>query len=125
MLDSFLLDSEQPLFKMAMMANARAAMDMLAINGPSHQFVNPLTKLWRVLDANSSLGKNFGEYVKLAQIAMIHVLGSVEDECTFSALNFLKDRLRNRLDKHLGVVVGMHAQSVYSLRNFPYDDCFK
>ena len=56
---------------------------------------------------------------------MIHVLGSVEDKRTFSALNFLKDRLRNRLDEHLGVVVGMHAQSVYSLRNFPYDDCFK
>ena len=44
-LDKFLLDSEQPLFKMAMMANACAAMDMPALNGPSHQFVNPLTKL--------------------------------------------------------------------------------
>lgn len=54
--------------------------------------------------------KTFGEYLKLAQIAMIHVLGSMEDECIFLTLNFLKDRLRNILDHNLGGVVGMYVQ---------------
>ena len=124
-LDKFLLESEQPIFKIAMIANAHAAMELPPLNAPAHQLVNPLTKLWRTLDGNSSLGKNFGEYLKLAQIAIVHVLGSVEDERTFFALSFLKDRLRNRLDHHLGVVVGMHCQNVYTLKFFPYDDCFK
>jgi hypothetical protein len=56
---------------------------------------------------------------------MIHILGSVEDERTFSSLNFLKDRFQNRLDQHLQVVVGMHGQQVYNMENFPYDSCFK
>jgi hypothetical protein len=42
--------------------------------------VNPMTKLWRTLDANSALVAHFLEYIKFAQIAMVHVLGSVEDE---------------------------------------------
>lgn len=66
------------------------------------------------------------EYVKLAQLAMIHVLGSVEDERCFSFLTFLKDKVRNRLDgDHLSLVVGMEVQQVYTVENFPYDACFK
>ncbi len=66
-------------------------------------------KLWRMLDANSSLGKNFVEFIKLAQVAMVHVLSIVENECTFSTLSFLMDRLCNRLNEHFGIVVGMHC----------------
>jgi hypothetical protein len=72
-----------------------------------------------------NLAKAFGEYVKLVEIAMIHVLGFVEDERAFSALTFLKDKVRNKLDDHLLVVIGMHAQQVYTLPNFPYDKCFE
>jgi hypothetical protein len=117
-LDRFKLELEQPLFKVAMISNAHQAME-----GP--QDLNPLTKLWRHLDSNVNLAKAFGEYVKLAEIAMIHVLGYVEDERAFSALTFLKDKVRNKLDDHLPVVIGMHAQQVYTLANFPYDKCFE
>jgi hypothetical protein len=62
----------------------------------------------------------------LAEIAMVHVLGSVEDERCFSSLTFLKDRLRNRLvSEHLGVVLRMHGHRLFTLQNFPYDDCFQ
>ena len=47
--------------------------------------------------------------MKLAHIAMVHVLGLVEDEQTLSSLTFLKNKLRNHLDSNLEVVVGMHA----------------
>jgi hypothetical protein len=125
-LDRYRLESEQPLFKVAMMANSAAALELPPIGtGPGTEIVNPLTKIWRQLDANTSLAKVFPEYIKLAHIAMVHVLGSVEDECAFSSLNFLKDKQRNRLDSHLSLVMGMRAQNVYTLKKFPYDDCFK
>jgi len=118
LLDRFELEVQQPLFKMAMISNATTAMDSLGK-------VNPLTRLWRMLDANNALAKSMSEYVKLAEIAMIHVLGSVEDERCFSSLSFLKDQLRNRLsDGNLSLVVGMHSQNVYTLETFPYDECF-
>jgi hypothetical protein len=79
-----------------------------------------------MLDANKALAAQFSEYVKLAEIAIVQVLGSVEDEWCFSSLNFMKDKLQNCLaSKHLGIVVGMHGQRVFTLENFPYDDCFQ
>ena len=87
--------------------------------------VNPLKKLWRSLDKNLAVVKTFGKYVKLAHIVMVHVMGLVEDERMFSSFTFLKNKLRNRLDNNLAVVVDMYAQQVYTLQNFPYDDCFR
>lgn len=126
-LDRFKLEAEQPLFKMAMLANSTWAMEPPPLShDPSKPWENPVTKLWRRLDANSALSTSFPEYIKLAQIALIHVLGSVEDERAFSSLSFLKDKVRNKLDgDHLGLVVGMHNQTVYSLTSFPYEECFK
>jgi hypothetical protein len=126
-LESTRLEIEQPLFKMAMLANSPWAMEPPPVGSDaSKEVVNPVTKLWRRLDANSALSTSFPEYIKLAQIAMIHVLGSVEDERAFSSVSFFKDKLRNRLDgDHLGLVVGMHNQSCFNLTSFPYDDCFK
>jgi hypothetical protein len=118
-LDCFQLELQQPLFKLSMTSNCHAVLE------PPYD-VNPLTRLWRILDANRALAAQFPEYIKLAEIAMVHVLGSVEDERCFSSLTFLKDRLRNRLvSEHLGVVLGMHGQRVFTLQNFPYDDCFQ
>lgn len=125
LLDARKLESEQHLFRVSMVHNSAYACELPPM-GSSTNMVNPLTKLWRCLDSNSALAGNFQEYIKLAQIAMVQVLGSVEDERTFSSLSFLKDKLRNRLDNsHLALVVGMHAQDVYTLEDFPYDACFK
>jgi hypothetical protein len=126
-LDKYKLESEQPLFKMAMISNSEWALELPPLGThPVVHFVNPLTKLWREFDANSTLSTSFPEYIKLAQIAVIYLLGSGEDERTFSSLTFLKDKLRNRLEgDHLGIVVGMHAQAVYNFKTFLYDDCFK
>jgi hypothetical protein len=51
---------------------------MYAIEPPF--LTNPPTKLWRTLDANTALVAQFPEYLKLAQISVVHVLDSVEDE---------------------------------------------
>ena len=107
-----------------MISNAHIAMEV-ALGEDPVAAVNPLTKLWHSFDKNPALMRTFGEYVKLAQITKMHVLGSVEDERTFSSLTFLKNTLRNCLDTNLGIVVGMHAQQIYNLQTFPYDDCFR
>jgi hypothetical protein len=82
---------------------------------------NPLTKFWRVVDTSSMLRHGLSEYLKLAEIATVLVLGSVEDERTFSILSFMKDKLRNRLQAHLPLVVSMHGQSFYDINTFSYD----
>ena len=59
------------------------------------QLENPLTKLWRSVACNNrALVSYFPEFVKLAEIAIVQLLGSVEDERTFSSLSFLKDKTR-------------------------------
>jgi hypothetical protein len=60
--------------------------------------VNPLTRLWRVLDLASVC--MFPEYMRLAEMVVVHVLGSVQDERCFSTFSFLKSKLRNSLDQH-------------------------
>lgn len=57
--------------------------------------INPLTKLWRVVENSGMLSDGLSEYIKLAEIAVVLVLGSMEDERNFSTLSFMKDKLRN------------------------------
>ena len=86
--------------------------------------INPITRIWRTISASRVLSHGFQEYLKLAKIRLVHVIGSVEDQCVFSSMSFLKTKLRNSLDPHLGVVVGMYSQNIYTLQNFPYDAVF-
>lgn len=111
------LMSQRSLFKTCMKSNARAALM------PPFD-LNPLTRVWRVLDGNSSLCQSFSEFLKLAELAVTHVIGSVEDERLFSALKFVKSKLRASLDDHLQVAVGMYAQRIFTLETFPYPKVF-
>jgi 2-C-methyl-D-erythritol 4-phosphate cytidylyltransferase len=56
-----------------------------------------LTKLWRIIDDSTMLQHGLSEYLKLAEVAIVLVLGSVEDERIFSTLSFMKDKLHTRL----------------------------
>ena len=66
----------------------------------------------------------FSEYFNLAEVAIMHVLGNVEDERCFSSLSFLKDKSRNSLDVHLPLVVGMYSQKLFTLETFSFDATF-
>ena len=116
-LDRWSLDSQQGYFKIAMKSNAPAAME------PPYD-VNPVTRIWRTISASRVLAHGFPEYLKLAKIALVHVIGSVEDERVIPSVSFLKSKLRNSLDPYLGLVVGMYSQNLYTLQNFPYDVVF-
>jgi len=111
------LDEQAGMFKIAMKGNCHAAMQ-------GDLPLNPLTRLWRRIEANGLLRHKLSEYMKVVELAVVTVLGSVEDERTFSTLSFMKNKLRNRLSTHLPLVVGMHAQEFYGLDDFPYDAAY-
>jgi hypothetical protein len=112
------LDNQQGLFKLTMKSNCDGAC------APFFN-VNPLIKLWRTLSQSRHLYKLISEYFKLAEIGCCLVLGSVEDERCFSNLRFLKSCQRNRLGKHLPLVVRMFGQQYFTLENFPYKDALE
>ena len=101
-----------------MLSNTRAAME------PPFD-CNLLTRLWKGLDATICLAHHFSEYMKLAEMAIVHVIGSIEDEHIFSSVSFIKSKVRNSLDKHLQCVVGMYSQKIYTLETFPYDAAYE
>ena len=77
--------------------------------------VNPLTKIWRVANANILLAGRFPTYLKLVEIVVVMILGLIENKRTFSSLTFLKPRLCNALDGHLSMVVCMYSQKLFNL----------
>jgi hypothetical protein len=97
------LDAQQGFFKLPMkysVAQAMAKMMASTTNKAHPTVVNPLTHLWRVINASQLLFHTFPKYLKLAEIAMTHILGSIEDELCFNSVSFLKDKVCNRLNPH-------------------------
>ncbi len=54
---------------------------------------NPLTKLWCQLATNNLLVVCFFEFMKVAKLAIVQIIRNVEDEKTFSIVNFMKSKL--------------------------------
>ena len=77
------------------------------------------TKLWTELKQSTLLSEEISEYFKLADLCQTMILGSVEDERVFSALGFLKSKLRNKLDKNLESCLRVYT-SRYDVNTFPY-----
>jgi hypothetical protein len=109
-----LLDEQTLMFKIAMKGNCHSAMT-------GDLPLNPLNRLWKWLEASGLLRQKLSEFMKVTELAVVTVLGSVEDERIFSTLSFMKNKLRNRLTTHLPLVVSMHAHQFYDLDDFPYN----
>ena len=80
-----------------MVCNAEVACNMLL-----GWIENLLTKLWRSLTCSKALISNFLEFVKLVEIAIVQLD-----------------------DSHLSLVVGMHVEDVFILKDFLYKACFQ
>ena len=114
-LDARNLDLQTSLFKLTMKSHAHSAM-------AEPRDANPVTKLWQKVGTNGLLLNRLSEFIKVAEIAITAVLGSVEDERTFSNLAFIKSKLRNRLGVHLDTCVRLFSQGFYSQDTFPYQE---
>ena len=88
LLDGQLFMLQMSLFKLTMKSHAHAAMEE-----PRDE--NPLTKVWVRIGQNALMLSRLSEYIKVAEIAIAVVLGSLEDKRTFSTLSFMKSKLRN------------------------------
>ena len=51
---------------------------------------------------------------------IVMVGGSVENERVFSTMAFIKNKLRNRLDKNLNACVRAATQVLFDVDSFPY-----
>jgi hypothetical protein len=77
--------------------------------------LNLLTKMWRLVTTSRVFFSSFSKYVKLVELAVVQIVGSVEDEKCFSTLALMKSILRNTFTTHLTLVVCMFAQQFYIL----------
>ncbi len=82
------------MFKIIMKSNAKVALGLLNI-------INPLNKMWKIIFHFTIIFRNISDYVKLTKIAMIQMLGPMEDEQVFNNLDFIKTKIRNRLIDNL------------------------
>lgn len=83
-----------------------------------------VTAFWRLMSSTPYWRESISEFEKLAEIAMVMVGGSVQDERAFSHMNYLKNKLRNRLNAHLELCMRLYAQPFYTLQNFPFPAAF-
>jgi hypothetical protein len=88
------------MFKLTMKSNATTCM------APPFD-TNPLTRMWCLVTTFRILVYNLPKYVKLAELAMVQIVGSVEDKRYFFTLAFMKSRLCNMLITHLPLVCTM------------------
>lgn len=88
---------------------------------------SPTSKMWEMFTANQKCSDEFPEFAKLAEIVLVMVGGSVENERTFSSLAFIKSEQRNRLQiDNLNICLRLYsAKKMYTLNTFPYERAFE
>jgi hypothetical protein len=52
-----------------------------------------LSRFWKKLFSNALLCAYLNEFMQVAILTMVQIMGSMEDERTFSTLTFMKTRL--------------------------------
>ncbi|KAJ9516367.1 hypothetical protein QJQ45_011025 [Haematococcus lacustris] len=62
------------------------------------------------------------EFCKAATLLIVTVPGSVEEERSFSAMNFIKDERRNRLSANLSSTLHVYLDKTFTLKTFPYKE---
>ncbi len=87
--------------------------------------MNPLTKLWKTFSSSQIFVKKILEYIKLAELVIVQVIGSVEDERCFSTLTFMKTKLQNILTTHVELVIWIFSQKFFTFRDFPFGEAIQ
>lgn len=77
---------------------------------------NPTNHMWIRIAISQVFRNRLFKYLKLVEIVIFGVMGSVEHECTFSTLNFKKSKSRKRLITCLDMVVRMYVQEFDKIR---------
>jgi hypothetical protein len=108
------LDLETYFFKMTMLHNVKAVLQ------EENQF-NLCTKLWHRISRSFIFNHKLSKFIKLISIVTIQVLGSIEDELTSNIVNFMKNRLWNKLSTHLDLCTKFYSKRLFAKQSFPYE----
>jgi hypothetical protein len=81
-----------------------------------------IKQFWNEIGCMPSVAATFPEFIRLVQIAMVMVGGSVQDERVFSTLAFIKNDLRScLLEEHLDACLVLYtSKDAFTLSSFPY-----
>ena len=97
---------------------------MMRMTQPPH--CQKRAAFWRELCFDAQFKVNCSEYLVLAELALVMVPASVEDERLFSAMNFIKNDLRNSLkNPHLTAAVRLFFSRQFTVETFPYMEALK
>ncbi|KAJ9521919.1 hypothetical protein QJQ45_024787 [Haematococcus lacustris] len=117
LLDQQKLSAQQSAFVEVMRCQAEHRVEL------SSAAANPAketTKLWRYLAGQPITKADILEYIKLAELALVMTPGLVEEERMFSAMAYLNDDTRNRLQEcHLNVCARVFSSNQFDLDTFP------
>ena len=80
----------------------------------------PMTKLWRTFGQTTMMLSRLSEWIKVVELVVIVVLGSLEEKRTFSILSFIKSKFSNRLGSHLDTCVKVYVQEFFTQESFFY-----
>ncbi len=104
---------QQSMFKLTIKSNVLDAMVK-----PTN--MNLFTQLWHIPLIIKILSYFFLAYFKLLEIAMVQVLGSMEDVHCFNFSVFKKSKLCTQLTNNLCIVVRIFYHFFFTLHNFSY-----
>jgi hypothetical protein len=65
--------------------------------------LNLVTRLRCKIIASPILNHKPSKFMKLAEIVIVQMFTSMEDECAFNTISFMKNRLWNQLKIHLAL----------------------
>jgi hypothetical protein len=82
------------------------------------------TIMWRRMEQLPAAATLYGETMRVAKLGMTMVATSVMDERAFSAMSFIKNRLRARLTKSLQLCMRAKLQQHFNVDTFPYGSVF-
>jgi len=113
LLDELNLEAQASFFKMTMLANFVVAMK------PPLDY-NPHSKMWTLLTTNQIICSKLSKWLKLVELSMAMVLGSMEDDMCFFHMFFTRSKLKNQLTIHSDLMVWMYAQGFYTMETSPF-----
>ena len=80
---------------------------------------------WARVFTNEAQLQHIRNFADLAKIALVTPIGSVENERSFSLMNYVKNERRNRMGCEVLNAICRIKRSGYTIKSFPYEETIK
>lgn len=79
------------------------------------------TKFWCKITTNPIFNRKLSKFMKLAEIIIVQMFNSMEDECNFNTISSMKNKLWNKLNIHLDLNIHLFNQHFFILQSCHYN----